>query len=184
MPEQNENNDQAYIENVAAEMGLKLEKIYQLETTVDDVTGETLGNLLNKLMGTKIALDVNYLPLTMKHSRPGILIQVLTKPSNLKFVLQALFSELGTLGIRINPMVRIMTSRDVLLETVCINDQEINVRIKRSWSESGLLMNWKPENEDVIMISKKLNIPTREVLQSIYQQVDPRKWTERNEDDE
>jgi len=46
------------------------------ETNVDDVTGEVIGHLIEKLMEAK-ALDVSVLPATMKKGRSGNVIRAI-----------------------------------------------------------------------------------------------------------
>ena len=50
----------------------------QLETNVDDVTGEVLGNLIELLMEAG-ALDVSIVPAVMKKGRPGNVITVIAQ---------------------------------------------------------------------------------------------------------
>jgi len=52
------------------------DKIEMLETNVDDVTGQVLGNLIEELMNAG-ARDVSIIPATMKKGRSGHIIQVI-----------------------------------------------------------------------------------------------------------
>ena len=48
-----------------------------LTANIDDMPGEAFGYLLEQLMGAG-ALDVAFLPMTMKKSRPGVMVQVVS----------------------------------------------------------------------------------------------------------
>ncbi len=171
------------LQQVSKDLGLLLEQVYQLETSVDDVTGEQLGNFIEMLLEQKLALDVNYLPITMKHSRPGILVRVLVQPDNLKTVIHLLMTELGTLGVRIEPITRVITTRDYVTVTLTHNGQKIPIRIKRSWNTDGKLIYWKPENKDVVTAARTLNVSIKFILHDLQQKIRPDTWTRENEDD-
>ncbi len=173
-----------HLHDASNDLGLPLEQVYQLETSVDDVTAETLGNLIEMLLEQELALDVNYLPITMKHSRPGVLIRVLVTPDKLKNVILTLMTELGTLGIRVEPITRIVALRDVVSETIIHQDRPLDIRIKRSWTRDGILLHWKPENKDVVSAANQLKVPTKTILQAIHQQVKPDTWKPRNDKNE
>ena len=49
-----------------------------LAANIDDMTGEAFGYLMERLMAEG-ALDVSFVPLTMKKSRPGLMAQVVAR---------------------------------------------------------------------------------------------------------
>ncbi|MDQ0219555.1 nickel pincer cofactor biosynthesis protein LarC [Peribacillus cavernae] len=75
------------------------ETVIVLECQLDDVTGEQLGFVMEKLFESG-ALDVYYTPVIMKKNRPGTLITVLSKAENEKQLEELLLRETSTFGIR------------------------------------------------------------------------------------
>ena len=90
--------------------GEKLQRLYCLETTVDDMTGEELGFLWDKVYAAQ-ANDMHYTPIYMKKGRPGVKITVLVLESHLEEVKTVLFRHTTTLGILIKPMERCFLRR-------------------------------------------------------------------------
>lgn len=129
-----------------------LESLVELATTVDDVTGEILGYLLDRVLEAG-ALDAWITPAVMKKSRPGQVIQVLVRPDDERAVRDLVLQETGSLGIRARRVERYAVSRHTV--TVDVNGQQI--RIKRGPHTS------KAEHDDVVTAARKLGLPLREV---------------------
>jgi uncharacterized protein (TIGR00299 family) protein len=75
------------------------ESLVQLESALDDMTGEALGFLMDRLFDAG-ALDVTFTPCTMKKSRPGVVVTVLCGDNALTAVRETLFIHSSTLGFR------------------------------------------------------------------------------------
>lgn len=90
--------------------GEKLQRLYCLETTVDDMTGEELGFVWDKVYAAQ-ANDMYYTPIYMKKGRPAVKITVLVLESHLEEVRTALFRHTTTLGIIIRPVERCFLRR-------------------------------------------------------------------------
>ncbi len=86
------------------------DKIWKLETNLDDSTGETLGYTMEQLLATG-ARDVAYTPVYMKKNRPGILLTVICTEENRQELEQVIFRETSTIGIRRVKMERTILSR-------------------------------------------------------------------------
>jgi hypothetical protein len=86
------------------------ERIVVLETTLDHLTGEELGDCLQVLLQAG-ALDVIYIPGVMKKNRPGGILQVLCRPEQEQGLLQTLFDHSLTLGIRRQDVQRVVLPR-------------------------------------------------------------------------
>lgn len=84
---------QALAEDVA------LETVLLLQAAVDDATGELVGRYL-ELALEHGALDTFITPIQMKKSRPGQLISVLCRPEDEGRLVDLLFRETTTLGVR------------------------------------------------------------------------------------
>jgi pyridinium-3,5-bisthiocarboxylic acid mononucleotide nickel chelatase len=131
-----------------------------LETNVDDMTGENVGAVIEKMwdIGTK---DITIISGISKKNRPNYLIRIITDYEQLDRTLDTLFRETGTLGIRIQEMQRVLLDRDIVSLKLKILQNEFLVRVKVSKDYQGNLVNVKPEFEDIKKISASLGIPLR-----------------------
>jgi uncharacterized protein (TIGR00299 family) protein len=131
------------------------DEIVKLETNVDDVTGETLGYTMNKLLENG-ALDVSYLNTVTKKNRPGYLISVISKPKDSVKLASILFEETGTLGIRTIPGIkRLILSRSVERITITVDGKDFYVGIKIGKDSADNILTMKPEFEDIKDIAKE-----------------------------
>lgn len=89
-----------------------MDRIYKLESNLDDCTGENLGYVMNSLMEAG-ARDVNYIPVFMKKNRPGYQLNVICKESDISKLEQIIFKETTTIGIRRVRMERSILKRDI-----------------------------------------------------------------------
>ncbi|MFX0116407.1 MAG: nickel pincer cofactor biosynthesis protein LarC [Candidatus Hodarchaeota archaeon] len=137
-----------------------------LETNLDDVSGEVLGYLIQRLMDAG-ALDVALIPAITKKNRPTQIIQVIVPIKNQSAILRSLIRETGTLGVRISHTHREVTQRSVETRLVRIQDAEREIRVKIARFE-GDLLNCKPEFEDLRALAEEFNLPLR-VVQKIVQ---------------
>jgi uncharacterized protein (TIGR00299 family) protein len=79
--------------------------VVELETNLDDVSGEVIAHCSTKLMEAS-ALDVYATPIQMKKGRPAVKLSVICQPSDRVALERILFNETGTLGIRRRELVR------------------------------------------------------------------------------
>lgn len=133
--------------------------IIVLETHVDDCMPEHLGYLMNILFENG-ALDVAYAPIFMKKNRPGVSIKVICKPEDMEALMDAIFKETGTLGIRYSFTFRKRLKREIQY----IDTPWGRVRIKRIQQVDGSTY-LKPEYDDCLKIAKKYGIPLKKVYE-------------------
>ncbi len=136
------------------------DRIAVLETNVDDVSGEILGNALNRL--SEICLDVSAIQCVGKKGRPAVIIRALCRLDDVERVAKVMMEETGSLGVRIVPMNRIIERRRIEDREVEIFGRTFKLRVK--YSSSSIL---KPEFEDVKKIAEELNLP----LLAVYKEV-------------
>ncbi|HSG05264.1 MAG TPA: nickel pincer cofactor biosynthesis protein LarC, partial [Nitrospiria bacterium] len=84
---------------------LQTEGIIQLETNIDDLNPQVYEHLMDRLFSAG-ALDVYLTPITMKKSRPGTLLTVLTEHAQIQNMSEIIFQETSTLGIRQTGIIR------------------------------------------------------------------------------
>jgi uncharacterized protein (TIGR00299 family) protein len=134
------------------------ERMLVLECEVDDLNPQVLGELFARLFATG-ARDVLYTPVQMKKNRPGTLITVLADPDGQDALLDVLFAETTTLGVRFHEVWR----EALVRETRPVSTTYGEVRIKLAWRK-GRLVNAAPEFEDCAGLARAAGVPVREVL--------------------
>jgi pyridinium-3,5-bisthiocarboxylic acid mononucleotide nickel chelatase len=138
------------------------ETITVLECQIDDMTGEALGYVMDKIL-KQGALDVYFTPVTMKKSRPGSLITVLVKPQNSLAIEELLLKETSTFGVRKTECSRRILSRR--FEKVETPYGKLTVKIG---FEDDQIYKIAPEYEELKEAASIYNIPLPE-LYSIVQ---------------
>lgn len=130
------------------------EAITIIETNVDDITGETLGYAIEKIMSCG-AKDITITPALTKKGRITNIIKIMCLPSDSNIILNTLIAETGTLGARIHNEERIAVPRKLIKTTVVIEQQKFEIRYKLSMLDNY----FKIEYDDIKFISNKLNKP-------------------------
>ncbi len=139
-----------------------------LETNIDTLSGEVLGNLYDKLLDEG-ARDVSITPTMMKKNRPGHIVKVISKNNDAEHLVKVLMEETGTLGVRMLPYVhRGVAIRENVLHSVEINGESEEVRFKIGQIGDKIIKS-TPEYDDVKKLSDKTGIPVRD-LQSFIEQ--------------
>ena len=142
------------------------ERVVQLETNVDDVTGEVLGNLIDLLMEAG-ALDASIIPAVMKKGRPGNVISAIVRQDDIEKISRLIMLETGSLGVRIFPSVhRNVAKRESMTVTVDINGSLYQASVKVS-RLGDTVLNIKPEFEDCKRIATKTGLPLRTVIKRL-----------------
>jgi uncharacterized protein (DUF111 family) len=90
------------------------EDLILIEANIDDMSGESLGFLMESLFAEG-ALDVTFTPCTMKKSRPAVIVACLAPPAQLDALRRALFLRSTTIGFRENAVKRLSLARDITL---------------------------------------------------------------------
>ncbi|MCL2550244.1 MAG: nickel pincer cofactor biosynthesis protein LarC [Methanimicrococcus sp.] len=143
---------------------LQKDQIEVLETNVDDVTGEVLGNLVENLM-TMGALDVAVIPIYMKKGRPAHLIKVISKPEYSEKLARQIIRETGSLGVRVAPSKhRVSVSREMISIDVDFSGKTYTVPLKIATFPEGEIVQISAEYENCKQISAETGIPLREVM--------------------
>jgi len=149
------------------------DRVVQLETNVDDVTGEVLGNLLELLMEAG-ALDASIVPALMKKGRPGNVVKVIATAEKVETLAALIMKETGSLGLRVFPSLhRYIAQREERSVSVEIEGKSYEVSVKLSHL-GGKVLSLKPEYEDCKKIAKDADLPLREVARK----VEERAWKE------
>ena len=151
-------------------LGLNNEKMFLIETNIDDVDGEIIGNLIEILMNEG-AKDVTVIPGITKKNRPANIIRILSDNFNREILIERLFKETGTSGIRINEINRITLERNIIIMQVIVNESEYNIKIKITRDSSNNIINIKPEFEDLKKISEFENKSLKTIQELVMYQI-------------
>lgn len=146
------------------------ESVYELETNVDDVTGEIIGNLIDVLYANN-AKDVTVLHGISKKNRPSFVVKVLADKTSRDALIQILLSETGSLGCRVDEVNRITTSRSFITLPITIENRKFQVKVKISKNGNGSVNSIKPEYDDIKNISTVLKIPYKNVFDTVYHEL-------------
>jgi uncharacterized protein (TIGR00299 family) protein len=128
------------------------ERVWVLETNLDDVPGEIVGYTMERLFEAG-ALDAWTTPVQMKKNRPGVQITVLADDAKFADLEQILFRETGTLGVRRCRYDRTNLPR----EMSSISTRWGDVKVKAG----------KPEYEDCARIAREHGIALSAVVDEI-----------------
>ncbi len=138
------------------------DEIAILETNVDDVTGEIIGNTLGKLL-REGAKDVSIIPMFTKKNRPGQILKIVADRKDVKHLSRIILEETGTLGVRVYPCERHIINREVISVDVLIDNVKARVKVKIAKDKHGKIIRTKPEYEDAKRLADKTGKPLREI---------------------
>lgn len=147
-------------------LGEYVEEVVVLETSVDDVSGELLGNFVQTLENEEI-LDVQIIPSLTKKNRPGHVIKILCDHKHIFGLINKILVDLGTLGVRFYTTKRVCVNRRFENCMIEINNENYELNLKISFIQLGDLtktINIKPEFEDLRKISEQTDLSIKEVL--------------------
>jgi uncharacterized protein (TIGR00299 family) protein len=130
-----------------------------IETNIDDMNPQVYDYLIEKLMQLG-AHDVYLTPIIMKKGRPAILLSVLTGSAKTDSVVDSIFRETTSIGVRIREVGRKKLSREIMpVETA---HGRIRIKVSKRGDE---VMTATPEYEDCRRIAEEKNIPLKQVLE-------------------
>ena len=142
----------------------KEHSIIELSCNLDDISAERIGFATERLFEAG-ALEAYTIPVTMKKSRPGLLLCVLCNQENKQQVIQAIFKYTTTLGIR-----ETVCAKHVLERTIeTVQTQFGPVRVKKA--EGFGVTRSKYEYEDLAKIARETGKSIEEVTDIISRQI-------------
>jgi hypothetical protein len=147
---------------------LQLDTVKILETNVDDVSGEVLGNMIEKIMAQG-AKDVTISSAITKKGRPTNLVSVICDSDTMNSIMDLLVTETGTLGVRMRTSERYIVPRAVKTVSVNIQGQSFDVRYKTRDLNNG--SHFKIESDDIKEISDVLSISFKETEELLNQEI-------------
>ncbi len=142
------------------------DKIDVIETNIDHLTGEEIGYLFDLLLDAG-ASDVSITPIIMKKNRQGSLLKVISRKDKRDELVNLIFKETGSLGIRIAPNIhRGIAKREFVKKTFEIKGKEYEVTFKIGYVNGEIISN-RAEYEDLKKIAQDTNLSLREIKEII-----------------
>ena len=142
------------------------DKIDVIETNIDHLTGEEIGYLFDLLLDAG-ASDVSITPIIMKKNRQGSLLKVISRKDKRDDLVNIIFKETGSLGIRIAPNIhRGIAKREFVKKTFEIKGKEYEVTFKIGYVNGEIISN-RAEYEDLKKIAHDTNLSLREIKEII-----------------
>ncbi len=130
----------------------RVEKVTELSTNLDDVTGEVLGHAISQLVDAG-ALDAWVTPIVMKKGRPAHTLSVLATPTDAPSLVDVMMSTTGTLGVRSRQIERTVAARRIV--TVSVDGHRIDVKVSNFRA--------KAEFDHALEAAEALGVPVTEV---------------------
>jgi uncharacterized protein (TIGR00299 family) protein len=133
------------------------ETVVELQTNIDDLSPEVIGYALRRLREAG-ALDVWVEAGQMKKDRPGVVVHALVRPSEEAAIVDLIFTETGTLGVRRSLHTRYVADRGTV--TVTVGERQVRVK----WGAwGGRVVTVAPEFDDAVGVTTD-GLPLREVM--------------------
>jgi pyridinium-3,5-bisthiocarboxylic acid mononucleotide nickel chelatase len=129
-----------------------------IETNLDDMSPQIYGYFVERALAAG-ALDIFTTPVQMKKNRPGQLVTILCEVSSRGRLIDLIFHETTTIGVRTYEVRRQTLNR----ETIPVETPLGPIRMKISRLD-GSILNAAPEYEDCQRIAVQKNVPLKQVL--------------------
>jgi uncharacterized protein (TIGR00299 family) protein len=132
------------------QVGPAEDKMMVIQTSIDDMTGEYLGQEFQVALMEQGASDFYYEQVIMKKGRPGIVLNVFCPLKAFAAVSDFILENTTTIGLRYysaNKKKLERTFSEVILE-------DVQIQIKKSKTPSGK-SKYKPESSDVFKLAKQ-----------------------------
>jgi uncharacterized protein (TIGR00299 family) protein len=143
-------------------------RVAVIECEIDDMNPQIFGALMDRLQAAG-ALDVCYSAVQMKKNRPGTLMTIVATPADRARLVDLVFRETTTIGVRFTEMARECLER----ETVPVDTPLGSVRFKVA-RRDGRVFNAQPEFDDLVRLAGEHDRPIKEV-----QAVAAKAWLDR-----
>lgn len=141
------------------------ENMLMIETNLDDMPGEWMGYVLERLLELG-AKDAYYTPIFMKKNRPAQKLSVLLSIDKLDVISDLIFKETTTLGLRYFPVTCHRLERRFFKVQM---GEWGEIAVKAGYQE-GKLVQLAPEYEDCAKVAKEWGIPLKEVYDQVKKQ--------------
>lgn len=149
--------------------------IYQIEANLDDANPQLLARFIER--GLKLgALDVFLTPVVMKKGRLGTKLTLLADAAKIDALVEAVFRETSSIGLRLFPVERRLLHRDT--KRVRVLGEDIGIKIATLRGEE---VNAQPEFNDCLGAAEKKNLPVKVITQMALGEYSKKKQRKKRE---
>lgn len=148
-------------EGAAERDGFVRDAVVVIESNIDNMTGEALGWLLERLLAEG-ALDVSYAPLQMKKHRPGVLLTVIAAPNDAERLAGLILRESATLGVRLRTSERLIAGRRVEQIETPLGPARVKLKLA---GEQVIAV--APEYDDLRELAARVGLPLEAVAAQV-----------------
>jgi len=141
------------------ELDWETDTVAVLETNLDDISAEILGNFVEKALAAG-ALDVFHTPIQMKKSRPGVLLTVLCAEGDADKFAEMMLRETSAFGVRRHTVERRKLQREFV--TVKTSHGEVKVKLGKL---GGKVLHAAPEFESCRQLAERTGVPLKQVYE-------------------
>lgn len=152
--------EEAVASNSHPALGEGSNQLWQLETNIDDCSGEALGFTL-ECLGEAGAADAWFTPIYMKKNRPAYMLQVLCTYEQMEQMENIIFAHTTTVGIRRTQIERTILQREMRQ----VKTPYGNVAVKICSHKGNTY--FYPEYEDI----KKICLEQHKNYKDVYQEI-------------
>jgi pyridinium-3,5-bisthiocarboxylic acid mononucleotide nickel chelatase len=146
-------------ENATSEAGEHWDApVSVIETNLDDMSPQIYGYFVERALAAG-ALDVFSTAVQMKKNRPGVLLTILCDTSHTARLIDLVFRETTTIGVRTYDVRRKVLDREIV--PVATPFGEVRMKISRM---NGSVLNATPEYEDCQRLAAEKGIPLKQVI--------------------
>ncbi len=146
------------------EPSLDQDDVVSVETNIDDMNPEIVPYVIERLLAVG-AHDAYTIPILMKKGRPGLLLSVLTERRKLEPVLEVVFRETTTLGVRIQPTERRKVRRESRTVTTSFGPTRVKAVV---YNDVERLL---PEHDECRRIATERNLPLKDVYRQLEREL-------------
>lgn len=153
-------------EQEAPEMSVSL-RTEMIETNLDDMSPELFPYVIERLLAEG-ALDAWITPVHMKKGRQGAVLSALGEASDTQHLIDIIFRETTTLGVRLVPVTRSVLDR----KSVEVEVSGHSVRVKIGYRE-GQPTTASPEYEDAVAVARATGMALKDVYRAALDALGP-----------
>ena len=133
------------------------DRVLVVESEIDDMNPQLFGPVMDRLYAVG-AVEVFLVAVQMKKGRPGTLVSVLVPPGKKDAVVDVLFRETTTIGVRFAEWQRECLAREIVEVTTPYGP--VRVKVAR---RDGVVMNGQPEFDDCAGLAARQGVATKDV---------------------
>lgn len=145
--------------------GNQNDKLSLIQTNIDDISPQILGYLMERVLESE-ALDCWFTSIQMKKNRPATQVSILCKKSVREKLIDLIYKETTTLGVRVMEVERNCLPREIIR----IKTEFGNIDVKVA-KKDGKILNAKPEYEQIRAIAVKSKYSMVEIETLIAEEI-------------